>query len=181
MGRRKIIDRNHVLDVAEEIVASRGAGALSIGAVAEAAGITKGGVQSCFGTKEAMVAAMLDRWLAEDERRFRQIAGSNPSPLERIKAHVEATRSYDEFAQTRVASLLATLLQQSEHVAVTNRWYESRLDGLECNSDETRRAKLAFLANEGAFYLRYLGLLPIASDEWQTIFDDIRDLLDGRL
>lgn len=181
MGRRKTIDRDHVLDIAEEIVASRGAGALSIGAVAETAGISKGGVQSCFGTKEAMIAAMLDRWMVEDERRFRQIAGPNPSPLERIKAHVEATRSYDEFAQTRVASLLATLLQQPEHVAATSRWYEGRLEGLERDSDEARRAKLAFLANEGAFYLRFLGLLPIDSDEWQAMFADIQDLLAGRL
>lgn len=170
-----------VLDAAEEIVASRGAGALTIGTVAEAAGITKGGVQSCFGTKEAMIAAMFDRWMAEDEKRFHDFAGKDPSPLGKIRAHIEATRSYDEFAQARVASLLAMLLQQPDAAVTARRWYEGRLDGLKPDSDEARRARLAFLANEGAFYLRFLGLLPIDSDEWQSIFADLKDLTDGRL
>ncbi|WGF90152.1 TetR/AcrR family transcriptional regulator [Marinivivus vitaminiproducens] len=181
MGRRKTIDRDHVLDVAEDIVASRGAGALTIGSVAEAAGITKGGVQSCFGTKEALIAAMLDRWMADDQRRFDAFAGQDASSIERIRAHVEATRSYDDFAQARVSSLLATLLQQPDHIATARRWYEGRVEDLDVGSDRERRARLAFLANEGAFYLRFLGLLPVSSDEWQDIFADIRKLLDAQL
>jgi AcrR family transcriptional regulator len=59
MGRRQTIDREKVLAVAEDIVGQRGAAALTIDAVAKAAGITKGGVQSAFGTKEALIAAML--------------------------------------------------------------------------------------------------------------------------
>lgn len=181
MGRRKTINRDEVLDAAEAVVAARGAGALSIGTVAEAAGITKGGVQSCFGTKEALIAAMLGRWMAEDDRRFHRIQGSDTSRLGRVKAHVEATRAYDDLAHARAASLLATLLQQPEHVAAMRRWYEGRLAGLTPDSEEARRARLAFLANEGAFLLRFLGLVPITSQEWQDIFADIRALLDTKL
>lgn len=119
--------------------------------------------------------------MAEDDKRFRQIEGSKASPLDRTKAHIAATHSYDDFAQTRVASFLATLLQQPDHIATTRRWYEARLAGLVPDSSEARRARLAFLASEGTFYLRFLGLLPITSDEWHDIFADIRNLLDAEL
>ncbi len=52
MGRKRTIDRDWVLTVAERIVGERGASALTIDAVANAAGITKGGVQSSFGTRK---------------------------------------------------------------------------------------------------------------------------------
>ncbi|GGE21377.1 TetR family transcriptional regulator [Aureimonas endophytica] len=178
MGRRRSIDRDRVLDIAEGIVAEHGAGALTIGAVAEAAGITKGGVQSCFGTKEMLIAAMLERWMAEDDSRFAALAGPDPSPRRRLRAHVETTEHYDRLAQTRVASLLATLLQTPEQVAGMRTWYAARLAGLDPDTEEGRRARLAFLAGEGAFHLRFLGLLPIDSREWREIFADIRALLD---
>lgn len=44
MGRQRIIDREKVLEAAEEIVINQGATALTIDAVAKAMGISKGGV-----------------------------------------------------------------------------------------------------------------------------------------
>ena len=78
MGRRRTIDRDHVLAVAEGIVAQRGAAALTIDAVAKAAGISKGGVQSSFGTKEGLIAAMLQYWLQDYAQRARALAGDDP-------------------------------------------------------------------------------------------------------
>lgn len=80
VGRRKTIDRNSVVDAAEALVAERGSSALTISAVAEVAGITKGGVQSCFGTKEALIAAMLDRWMGDYERCFEAALGDERNP-----------------------------------------------------------------------------------------------------
>lgn len=45
-GRPRTIDRDKVLDAAEAIVSRVGASGLTFEAVARAAGITKGGVQS---------------------------------------------------------------------------------------------------------------------------------------
>jgi AcrR family transcriptional regulator len=177
MGRRQTIDREHVLEVAEQIVASQGAAALTIDAVAKAAGITKGGVQSCFGTKEAMIAAMLKRWMSDDDRRFAEAAGSNPALVDRILAHVETTHQHDDAGHARAASLLAVLLQTPEHLADVRRWYERRTEGLQTDDAEARYARLAFLATEGAFLLRFLGLLSIDQETWNNIFVDIRKLI----
>jgi AcrR family transcriptional regulator len=179
MGRRKTIDRDHVLDVAEGIVATRGAAALTIGAVAAAAGITKGGVQSCFGTKEAMIAAMLARWLDEDDRRFAAAGGDAAEPGARIRAHLESTQRLDEASHARAVALLAALVQTPDHLQAAQGWYARRLRGLRPNDARDRRARLAFLAAEGATLLRFCGLLPMTQQEWDDTFDDIRHLLEA--
>lgn len=62
MGRQRTIDRDKVLDAAENIVLNQGAAALTIDAVAKSMGISKGGVQYCFGNKDALIDAMFERW-----------------------------------------------------------------------------------------------------------------------
>lgn len=96
VGRRKTIDRNSVVDAAEAVVAERGSSALTISAVAEVAGITKGGVQSCFGTKEALIAAILDRWMGDYERCFEAALGDERNPRSRIVAHLAVTCDEDQ-------------------------------------------------------------------------------------
>lgn len=91
MGRQRSIDRDKVLDIAEEIVATQGAAGLTIDAVAKAMGISKGGVQYCFGSKDALIDAMFDRWGSAYETLFKAIAGDDPSPQTAVRAHMLAT------------------------------------------------------------------------------------------
>ncbi len=62
MGRRRTIDRDQLLDAAEAVISREGAAGLTIDAVAKEMGITKGGVQYCFGTKDALIDAIFERW-----------------------------------------------------------------------------------------------------------------------
>ena len=115
MGRKKTIDREALLDVAEGIVNRQGAAALTIDAVAKAAGITKGGVQYSFGSKDDLINAMFERWGKGYTEQFQRIAGDDPDPLTAVRAHVEATRASDSDADAKAASLMAALLQTPEH------------------------------------------------------------------
>lgn len=180
MARPKSVDRELVLDAAESLVTSQGAAALTIGSVAKAAGISKGGVQSSFGNKEALLAAMLKRWMDAYEQRTATFGEMLDTPAGRIAAHVKLTEREDESSQTRAAGLLAALLQYPEQLADTRKWYQHRVEGLNGNDSDTRRARTAFLATEGAFFLRFLGLLPMTQSEWEDIFADIMTVLaDG--
>ena len=80
MGRTRRIDRDKVLDAAERIVAEEGPSSLTIDAVAKAMGITKGGVQYCFGSKDALVSALLTRWSAEYDAEVADRAGPDAEP-----------------------------------------------------------------------------------------------------
>lgn len=177
MGRRKTIDRDALLDMAERIVTTQGAQALTIDALAKAAGITKGGVQYSFRTKDALIDALFARFGASYDQRFRDIAGETPDPLTSVRAHVEASRRADKASEAKAASLMAALLQTPEHLASTRDWYRSRIADLDTGVEIGQRARLAFLATEGAFLLRFLGLMNIGDPEWAGIFQDIADLL----
>lgn len=173
MGRKKIIDRDALLDAAEEIVKTQGAAALTIDALAKAAGITKGGVQYSFGTKDALIDAMFERWGKSYAEQFDRIAGENPDPVTAVRAHVEATRQSDASSNAKAASLMAALLQTPEHLESTRHWYRDRLANLDTSMEEGRRARLAFFATEGAFALRFFGLMEIGEDEWADVMADI--------
>ncbi|WP_459176225.1 TetR/AcrR family transcriptional regulator [Ewingella americana] len=177
MGRQRSIDRDKVLDAAEEIVATQGAAGLTIDSVAKAMGISKGGVQYCFGNKNALIDAMFERWGKAYDNVFEQIAGDSPSPLTRVQAHMQATRDSDQISSGKAAALMATLIQTPEHLESSREWYRSRIDGLDLTSEQGKKARLAFLATEGAFMLRFFGLMDINEQEWNEMFGDIESVI----
>lgn len=178
MARPRTVDQAAVLDAAERVIGESGAGSLSIGSVAAAAGISKGGVQSAFGSKEGLIAALLSRALEQDDREFSRVLDALSKPDSAI-AHLRTTRDADEAAHRRVAGLLAVLLQSPEHLGGVRKWYLKRLGTLRAAASADRTQRLALLAAEGAFYLRFLGLHPLDAAVWTDIFNDLEALLAG--
>lgn len=180
MGRRPTIDRDHVLDLAERIVAERGAAALTIDAVASAAGISKGGVQSCFGAKEALIRAMLERWFEEYAAGVASTLAGRDAGLEaHVRAHVDLSLDDVGESPARAATLVAALLQSPEQLGSIRAWYAERLSSLFEAGEAGRALRIAFLATEGAVLLRHFGLAALSPDEWTTIRADIVDLLSA--
>ncbi|HEF8772697.1 TetR/AcrR family transcriptional regulator [Providencia manganoxydans] len=177
MGRQRTIDRDKVLDAAEDIVIKQGAAALTIDAVAKSMGISKGGVQYCFGNKEALIDAMFDRWSYSYDQIFNREIEKDDSPENRINAHRLATYEHDKTAIAKGAALMASLLQTPEYLESTRTWYRDRLRNLDTSTDQGKRARLMFLATEGAFILRYFGLMDIDDNEWQEMFRDMSRFL----
>lgn len=172
MSKGKSIDRNQVLDAAEEIVMQRGARELTIDAVAKAVGITKGGVQSCFGTKENLVSAMLQRWGDAYDEADRNLETSDAGELSPLQRHVRVTATATTL-NAKAASLLAALLQSREQTTWIRDWYSGHFSRFDTSTDDGRHDRLVFLATEGAFMLRYLGLAEMSESEWGDVFCDI--------
>jgi AcrR family transcriptional regulator len=57
--------KNELLDAAEEILCGQGSAALTLSAVADRAGVSKGGLLYHYGSKEALIKGMVER-LIED-------------------------------------------------------------------------------------------------------------------
>lgn len=81
MGRQRTIDREKLLEAIFDIVMEQGAAALTIDTVAKKMGISKGGVQYCFNSKEAMIDAMFEHWEGGYEARFNQVVANVTQPI----------------------------------------------------------------------------------------------------
>ena len=78
--------RDRILDAAEQLVATQGASNLTLDAVAQAAGVSKGGLLYHYPNKEALLAAMIERHCDDlDESCARELeqlpADQTSSPL----------------------------------------------------------------------------------------------------
>lgn len=186
MGRRQSIDRDSVLDAAERVVARDGALALTLDAVATEAGVSKGGVQYCYNTKDALIEAMVDRVMTSyDDSVKRYLAAHSGEPSARVLAHVEATRAEDVASGARSSALLASLVRAPDYQRAIKKGYREIFDGVDAgsnaesgaNSSASDRALIAMLAAEGAFLLRGLGLHDIGEQEWERVFAAIRKLV----
>lgn len=119
MGRQRTIDREKLLEAIFDIVMEQGAAALTIDTVAKKMGISKGGVQYCFNSKEAMIDAMFEHWEGGYEARFNQVVANDNSANNRVRAHIHATHDHDKLSFAKGASLMAALLQTPEYLQST--------------------------------------------------------------
>lgn len=178
MGRKRTIDRNAILDAAEEVVGEAGAGQLTFDAVAARAGVSKGGVLYCFPSKPALIAAMTERDLKRFEAEVAaHLTEGADDGRARLRARIKATHAETAAMAARAASLMAALVETKDEAGILREDYEGRLDTFDDDA-AGRRMRLAFLACEGAFMLRGLGIAEINEARWSAIFADILALLD---
>jgi AcrR family transcriptional regulator len=106
--RRKEIDRDRILDAAEHVIVESGGRNFTLDAVAERAGISKGGLVYSFATKDGLVRAALEREVTRFQDAVRQRVGGRPvQPFELVLAHIEEALDEDD-AVTRKAAFLVT-------------------------------------------------------------------------
>ncbi|MFT8308802.1 TetR/AcrR family transcriptional regulator [Acetobacter malorum] len=177
MARPRTINRERVMECAEQLVQRDGAIALTLDAVAREAGITKGGLQYCFGSKDDLITALIDRWITAFDSEVQKHTPPDASPADKARAYVQACGQLDDATRTRIAGTLITLLQSPDHLKKIRDWYASWLTNDVCHSDEARQIRTMIFAAEGAFFLRSFGFITMPDAEWHAAFADIQKLM----
>ena len=67
--------RDRILDAAEQLVSAQGASNLTLDAVAQSAGVSKGGLLYHYPSKDALLVAMLERYCDQIDRPLRSWRG----------------------------------------------------------------------------------------------------------
>ncbi|PZO75511.1 MAG: TetR family transcriptional regulator [Sphingomonas hengshuiensis] len=181
MGRIRTIERGKLLDAAEDVTMEKGPAGLTIAAVAGQMGITNGGVQYSFRSKESLIAAMFERWQHDYAELMIELgakAGDEPSW---VRAHIAYAADYDGRSRRRGPSLLVSLLNSPQHMDQIRKWYRNRVDAIDVSTAGGRWLRLAFVAMEGAFLMRLFGLIDMGDAEWKSIVADVVSLCDGKL
>lgn len=169
MARPKSIDRTAILNAAEELITETGGTHFTMDMVAARAGISKGGLTYTYPSKSALITDMLHRELARFTAR-RDALDEGGGPADTLEAHVRASAEQKHIFQTRAAHLMVALLNEPGHVGYVKFFYREMFDLADPATREGRRIRHAFLAIEGLFLLRGLGLMDVDDKEWDDVF-----------
>jgi AcrR family transcriptional regulator len=160
--------RDALLDVAQRIVAERGARALTLDALAAEAGVSKGGVLYHFESRETLLGGMVDRLMAGFDADL-------PSPSEAgfLRAYVERT-TRDRGSERGAASALVVALAESPGLLQPVHAAMKRWAGRVAKSvSDPALAHVVMMAADGLWYSEVFGMPPLNRRE--------RSALIGRL
>ncbi|WP_188192688.1 TetR/AcrR family transcriptional regulator [Nonomuraea sp. SYSU D8015] len=151
--------KDRLLDAAAEVLLTEGAESLTLEAVARRAGVSKGGLFYHFRTKQALVAAMVERLTkAFDDA----LAAAGDRPGDYLRAYVAATipeRHTTSAAADRVtAALLAGVLVDPAGLEPLRERYSAWQARLADDGIDPAAATAVRLAVDGWWAARLLGL-----------------------
>jgi len=178
LTRKKEIDRDRILDAAEAVILESGGKSFTLDAVAERAGISKGGLVYSFATKDKLVYAALEREVLHfQEAVGRRLGGGPVGPVELVLAHIEEALEEDDASTQKAAFLVTALVHAPDMLEPVRRYYRALLDPLRSASGELHEVRHALLAVEGIFLLRGLGFVEVSAKEQKSILRHARDIV----
>lgn len=178
--RRRPSARGRLLDAATELVGDIGARHLTLDAVAERAGVSKGGLLYHFPNKDALLQAMVER-LVDDglsaRNQLRREMQGQPNLEARIS--IAAALKIRRGKVNDVANgLLAALAENPKLLDPVRRVIAGQWQAMAATSEDADAAMLAWLAIEGLGSLEMLGISPVGGADRARIAKAVTRLLD---
>ena len=175
--------REAILDAAEEVVIELGGARLTLEAVAERAGISKGGVLYNFPSKDALVVGMAERLMGQYREQRTQVmervGGSDRAAV--LRAHIEVFVSCDRRCEKVGAGLLAAVANQPDLMARVRDIYRGVWeDAVGSGESFSPEAALVFLATEGLNFLQMMNMSPLDDASRGRVIEAMRDIARGQ-
>lgn len=123
---RKKVNKEDVIAVGTDLIASNGYNATGIDIILKTAGVPKGSFYHYFGTKEDFGLAVIDQFAAEYDRKLDVFfADASVPPLERIRRYLEHSLEHLTRQQFAKGCLIGNLGQE---MADQNERFRARLE-----------------------------------------------------
>ena len=159
--------RDRLLDAAGTVVMRDGAQALTLDAVAEEAEVSKGGLLYHFKSKNDLVSAMVDRWLAAFGREMEE-------------ADTAFTRGYIKAStpDEHELGMLAALVADPSLLVAVRHQYGIWQDRVERESRDPVDATVARLAADGLWLAELVGRGPPTGELRDRVLQRLLDLTE---
>lgn len=159
---KKTNTRKNIIHAAERLIQEKGVASLTLEAVAQAAGVSKGGLLYHFPSKDALIMGMITDWLEEfDGYLQEELAKEDDSKGAWLRAFIRASFTYDEIAIEARAGLLAALANNPDLleplIQQDKLWQEKAISA----GIDPLLATILRLATDGYWYGKLLGLASI--------------------
>jgi AcrR family transcriptional regulator len=178
--------RDRILDAAESIVIRSGVSKLTLDAAAAEAGLSKGGVLYHFGTRDALVSAMVERLveafdadLAEESAADAAIEPIAAGRYVRsyVRATVRPSRTAEDLRRERAgAAVLAAMACEPQLLEPLRRSFDRWQDRLADDGVDPVRATVARLAADGLWLVDLFGFAPLSEPLRSQVAAYLEDL-----
>jgi AcrR family transcriptional regulator len=170
--------RERILDAAERVTTEVGAGRLTLDAVSQAAAVSKGGLLYHFPNKDALLAALAQRYLDSLQQCVAAAKATLPAddPGRDLKAQVLGMLGTDQRSKAMVAALLAAAANDPTLLdGIRDRLTEHSRELAASNVGFARAAVIA-LAIDGLKTREALRVSTFTAQQRQQIVDELLDM-----
>lgn len=176
-GRKS--SREKILDAAAELVSEIGAGRLTLDAVAERAGLSKGGLLYNFPTKDALLQGMIQRMIDEVAAEREALRGQmTPGPNLEARLCVAALLKMCCGPMRETASgMLAATAENPRLLDPLRVVIKQNLETFKRSSDDLDAVLLGWLAVEGLSSFEMHGISPFSAEDRARVVAAIERLL----
>ncbi|MFC5387135.1 TetR/AcrR family transcriptional regulator [Aquamicrobium segne] len=182
MARPRTIDQGTILNAAEAVVLRDGAAHLTLDAVAHEAGISKASVIYDYKTKQALIQAVVDRWMRNWEEEINETVGADTKkPDARLRARLTMFRKFSDSDKSAVAFQLCLAMAQDATLHKTlQSGFREQFDRILAKSENKDITLMAFLMLEGMSLLEVLGIISWRPDERDRMANLVEAFLDSK-
>ncbi len=155
--------RQRLFTAAMKVVRERGVGRLTLDAVAQAAGVSKGGLLYHFPSKEALLVALTETVIAQFETAIAREAEADPGAAAGrwVRAYARASLSLSRAELDLTAALLAAAGTDPALLAPWRAAFARWQAGIVADGLDPATATLVRLAVDGLWLADLLGLAPL--------------------
>ncbi|HEV7492566.1 TetR/AcrR family transcriptional regulator [Baekduia sp.] len=169
--------RDKLLDAAARLLL-RDPSKLTLDAVAQEAGVSKGGLLYHFSSKAQLLDAVVDRWEASFQADIDAAANADGEPggWTRAYADVSARDLTDAHTREIDSGILAVLALQPERLEAVRSRYQGWQERIVEDGIDPVDATIVRLAAEGLWFGELLGLAPPTGELREQVLERLRSL-----
>lgn len=168
--------RQDLLVAAAAIVNHEGASKLTLDAVAQKAGVSKGGLLYHFPTKEELVKAMVREMGDSFIQSINHSVQSNHG-MKWSEAYAKATFEANDNENEMSSALLAAIFTNPQLLQSFQEGYEQIQENIMNSESDPVAATILRLAADGLWFAETFGLAPIESDLKKQVYDRLVALI----
>lgn len=176
MTDMKTSSRDRILKAAGQVAREVGPGHLSLDAVAQRAGISKGGLLYNFPNKARLLEALVEQYLAD----FDTALAAREDPHQKsglCAAYMEVFNAELEQRQPPPSGMLAAMAENPDFLAPVRRFNRDLLDRMKAGAIDEGAALVLFLTLEGMRASRLFGVDVLTPAEREATMAMLRALV----
>ena len=171
--------RERVLEAAERVITDVGAARLTLDGVAQAAGVSKGGLLYHFPSKESLFGALAQRYVDSMDHCIGAARGELQEGNSRdLKACILGVLGSDPRSKTMGAVLLATAANDLALLEVIRERIAEYTAEIEANSTDFARAAIVSLAVDGLKMRESFRISPFTEAQREQIVKELLKIAD---